>query len=140
MGKPSGLDARAVSSRPGDRPSAGFTRRQRLLHSKDFRRVFADPCKSGSRFVILLAKTNSLDHARLGLAISRKHAKTAVARNRIKRQIRASFRLHQDELRGLDIVVIGRPGLDRVDPREFRGALDRQWRYLIKRCAPSSSC
>ena len=43
--------------------------------------------------------------ARLGLLVSRRHAARAVVRNRIKRCIREAFRLEQDKLGALDMLV-----------------------------------
>jgi ribonuclease P protein component len=43
--------------------------------------------------------------ARLGMLISRKHAARAVVRNHIKRCIREAFRLEQERLGPLDVLV-----------------------------------
>jgi ribonuclease P protein component len=43
--------------------------------------------------------------ARLGLLISRRHAARAVVRNRIKRCIREAFRLEQERLGPIDVLV-----------------------------------
>ena len=43
--------------------------------------------------------------ARLGLLISRRHAPRAVERNRIKRCIREAFRLVQERLGPIDVLV-----------------------------------
>jgi ribonuclease P protein component len=43
--------------------------------------------------------------ARLGMLISRKHAARAVVRNRLKRCIREAFRLEQERLGPLDVLV-----------------------------------
>lgn len=42
---------------------------------------------------------------RLGILVSRKHAPRAIERNRIKRCIREAFRLEQQNLGPLDILV-----------------------------------
>ncbi len=42
---------------------------------------------------------------RLGILISRKHAREATVRNRIKRYIREAFRQEQEALGGLDVLV-----------------------------------
>lgn len=42
---------------------------------------------------------------RLGMLISRRHAARAVVRNRIKRCIREAFRLEQERLGPLDVLV-----------------------------------
>jgi ribonuclease P protein component len=43
--------------------------------------------------------------ARLGILVTRKHAALATERNRIKRCIREAFRLAQEDLGPLDVVV-----------------------------------
>ena len=43
--------------------------------------------------------------ARLGILVSRKHAARAVDRNRIKRCIREAFRLEQETLGAVDVLV-----------------------------------
>ena len=43
--------------------------------------------------------------ARLGVLISRRHAARAVVRNRIKRCIREAFRLEQERLGPIDVLV-----------------------------------
>lgn len=43
--------------------------------------------------------------ARLGMLVSRRHAARAVERNRIKRCIREAFRLEQESLGALDVLV-----------------------------------
>jgi len=44
-------------------------------------------------------------HPRLGILISRKHARKATVRNGIKRCIREAFRLEQEKLGGIDLLV-----------------------------------
>jgi len=83
----------------------------------------------------LLAISNEQGNPRLGLVISRKAARTAVARNRIKRQVRESFRHLQQQLGGLDIVAIGRPGIALQANRDFAESLESLWNKLIKSCA-----
>ena len=111
-----------------------FPRRCRLSQANEFRRVFADPCKSAGPCFTILAIPNGLAHARLGLAISKKNVKAATSRNRVKRVVRESFRRHQDRLSGLDVVVIARRGVDVNSNQDLFGALDKQWPYLAKRC------
>lgn len=115
---------------------AHFPRRARLAGPSAFSRVFAHPAKSGDRHFTVLACPNGLAYPRLGLAISRKVARSAVARNRIKRIIRESFRRQQAQLAGLDWVVMGRAGLTESDNAVLFASLQRHWRKLAQSCAP----
>lgn len=85
----------------------------------------------------MLATPNTLDHPRLGLAISRKVARTAVARNRIKRAVRESFRQRQDQLCAVDIIILGRNDVARQSGRQLDDALELLWTGLIEKCAGS---
>ncbi len=115
---------------------ARFPRQARLTGPAEFKRVFDHcRCKASNRRITLLAIAHGRGNPRLGLVISRKAARTAVARNRIKRLVRESFRNTQQQLGGLDIVVIGRPGIALQANHEFTRALDTLWDKLIKTCA-----
>lgn len=118
---------------------APFPRRVRLTGRNAFADVFAQPIKSSDRYFTVLARPNALPHPRLGLAISRKVAKSAVARNRIKRIARESFRHHQPQLIGLDCVVMGRAGVTALqqDNTVLFAALERHWQRLARSCVPS---
>lgn len=70
--------------------------------------------------------------ARLGLVIAKKHVRFAVQRNRIKRQLRESFRHQQEPLMGLDIVALARAGLGKLDNAQLRNMLEAQWQRLLK--------
>ncbi len=84
----------------------------------------------------MLCRPSGLPRARLGLAVARRHLRRATARNRVKRLIRESFRRHQELLRGLDLVVMVRPGLEAVDNAELFRSLEGHWRRLARH-APS---
>ena len=118
---------------------ASFTKRARLLKPADYSRVFKKAIRSSDRLLTILASSNDLGHPRLGLVISRKNAKRAVDRNRIKRVIRESFRLHQIELPSADFVVMARPDTKLADNQAIFKSLEHHWNRLIKQCAKSSS-
>jgi ribonuclease P protein component len=75
----------------------------------------------------ILYTDNGEQAARLGLAISKKHCKLSVGRNRLKRLIRESFRHHQTELQGLDIVVLNQPAAMRAGNKVLSTSLQRHW-------------
>ena len=82
---------------------------------------------------------NGREVARLGLAVPKRHIRRAVARNRIKRIVRESFRHHQALLCGLDIVVLARSGASGRTNRELHARLEQTWRKLAQQCKNFSS-
>ena len=110
-----------------------FTRQHRLLTSAAFGRVFEKAFRSRDKCFTVLCRDNESDFARLGLAIARKHCRKASGRNRIKRIVRESFRLHQAELGGLDIVVLNQPHASTAESARLFESLAAHWR----RCAKS---
>lgn len=116
---------------------ASFPRRARLSGRNAFSHIFAQPVRSADRYFTVFARPNDLAYPRLGLAISRKVAKSAVARNRIKRIVRESFRHHQQLLDGLDCVVTGRNGAAQQDNATLFALLQRHWHKLAHLCALS---
>lgn len=109
-----------------------FKRESRLLTARDFRFVFEDPKRTGSKYLTVLARANGHNYARLGLIVSKKTAKRAVDRNRIKRLARESFRLNQDLLRGLDVVVLAKRGISERENSEIFSDLAKHWKRLTR--------
>ncbi len=71
--------------------------------------------------------------ARVGVVASKKVAKQAVRRNRLKRLMRESFRYrHHPE--GFDFVVIARPGSASADNASLNKELNKLWKRLHQRC------
>ena len=113
-----------------------FPRRARLTEPDDYQRVFRG-CRYrlNNRWMTLLARPNQLEYPRLGMAISRKVARKAVSRNRIKRVLRESFRHWQTRLGAVDIVILGRPGIAAQPNAVLETALEKTWKQLIEKCA-----
>jgi len=117
-----------------------FPRRARLTEALDYEQVFKR-CRYrlNDRRFTLLAHANREGRPRLGLVVSKKVARNAVARNRIKRVIRESFRHWQTRLDALDIVILGRAGVITQPNQALDAALGKLWTQLIEKCADSSS-
>ncbi|HED12757.1 MAG TPA: ribonuclease P protein component [Gammaproteobacteria bacterium] len=115
----------------------GFEKSQRLLKPTAFRQVLRQHHQTRSRSFTISTAVNQQGHARLGIAVSRKVSKRAVVRNRIKRQIRETFRCHHVTSVALDIVLIAKPAaaLRKV---ELRKELATLWQnllnYPVKHC------
>ncbi|SJM95094.1 protein C5 component of RNase P [Crenothrix polyspora] len=115
----------------------GFSPELRLRKPAEYRNVFDNPVKSSDQYFTLLAKKNSFDHPRLGLAIAKKNIKKAVCRNIIKRTVRESFRIQQG-LGNVDIVVLARRDAVDVPLELLRKSLEKHWLKLVTRCASYS--
>lgn len=110
-----------------------FTRESRLLTPSQFKNVFSKPLRFGSSHITILTTPNSDQTNRLGLAIAKKRVKLAVQRNRIKRQIRESFRTNQHNIPDIDIVVMVKSGTDKLDNSQIKQQLDKIWRKINQR-------
>lgn len=94
--------------------NAYFGKDKRLLNSKEFKRVFDTPIKKiHSKNLLLFVSQNEKNHARLGLAITKKKLKNATDRNRLKRLTREVFRHHQSQIAPLDVVLIVKTTFDK---------------------------
>ncbi|NWN92125.1 ribonuclease P protein component [Marinobacter adhaerens] len=110
-----------------------FPKSHRLLRPVDYGKVFNDvQLKVPHRNFLILATPNNLGHARIGLIFAKKNLKLAVQRNRVKRQVRETFR-HQPDLPGMDIIVLGRQGLAVLDNQSIRTSLNSLWQRLVKK-------
>lgn len=109
-----------------------FRRENRLLNAAAFTRVFRQSRRSRDALFTVLSKPNDLPVARLGLAISKKHCRHATGRNRIKRIIRESFRLHQEALAGRDVVVMNQPRAATASNQALFDSLSEHWRRTAR--------
>ncbi|MFT7300007.1 MAG: ribonuclease P protein component [Porticoccus sp.] len=115
-------------------PEATFCRNKRLLTARAYQAVFAGACfKVSHPHLLLLARPNQLSHPRLGLVVAKKHIRHAVNRNRVKRFVRETFRLAQQQLDSLDVVFLSRPGMDKLSPKEQTELLENSWRRLSRK-------
>ncbi len=79
-----------------------------LKKNSDFRRAYRRGKTCAAPSLAIYCRKNGTDQNRLGITTSVKVGK-AVVRNRIRRRIRAIYRLRETELRaGYDVVVVAR--------------------------------
>ena len=115
-----------------------FPPQLRLKKPAEYKKVFAKPVKSSDSYFTLLAIKNEFDHPRLGLAIAKKNIKKAVHRNVIKRAVRENFRMQQQSLGNIDIVVLARREAVDAPLELLRKSLEKHWLRLVSRCASCS--
>ncbi len=110
-----------------------FCRKQKMLNAENYKHVFSKSKRFGNKSFTVLARENNLGYPRLGLAISKKSAKRAVDRNRIKRIFRESFRLHQHKLPNVDIIAMCKSDVLTLDKQEMHKQIETQWRFMQKK-------
>ena len=79
-----------------------------LKKNSDFRRAYRKGKTCAAPNLAIYCRKNGTEQNRLGITTSVKVGK-AVVRNRIRRRIRAIYRLHETELKaGYDVVIVAR--------------------------------
>jgi ribonuclease P protein component len=111
--------------------------RLRLRHKGDFDAAYAHGRRISDGFFSVTARANDAGAPRLGLAVAVKLAGNAVARNRLRRIIRESFRLHQRELPPVDLVVSARLAARAAAAQTLRASLAALWKKVGEQCATS---
>ncbi len=106
----------------------GFNKTRRLLKKSDYDAVFSQANKVVSSEFIVLYRNNTMGHARLGLALSKKMIAKAHDRNRVKRLLRETFRNRQ--LPALDVVILARRGVANVENSNLIKKLSSVWDKL----------
>jgi ribonuclease P protein component len=83
----------------------GFPGRYKLLKTDEFSSVFSFRRRIFGESLAMYFMPNSLGYPRLGIVVSKKTARRAVARNYMRRVLREWFRLNREKMCGLDVVV-----------------------------------
>jgi ribonuclease P protein component len=111
--------------------------RLRLRRKSDFDAAYARGRRMSDGFFAVTATLNQSGAPRLGLAVAVRAAGGAVARNRLRRIIRESFRVHQLELPPVDLVVSVRPRARDASGAALRESLAALWKKVGEQCATS---
>lgn len=120
---------RQNDSAPTPSRGHGFSRRMRLVFSRQFDEVYLNGKKRLTGPFMVHALPNDLDHPRLGLSVPRQVG-NAARRNRIKRLLREAFRLMQSDLpHGYDLVITVR-NHEPLSLAEYQSILSKSSRSL----------
>jgi ribonuclease P protein component len=90
-----------------------FFPKNRKLKTDEISSVFNFRCQFYAEYFRILIKPNQLEIARFAAVVSKKTIRGAVERNYCKRIIREFFRVKQDQMVGLDLVILTRKKFSR---------------------------
>ena len=113
-----------------------FPASRRILRKADFDAAFRQGRRLGDPLLSLVIRPNTLGHPRLGVALAAKVVGNAVARNRLRRIIRDSFRLAQHRLPAADLIVGARAGVREAPAPRIRASLETLWSKAVHACPP----
>jgi ribonuclease P protein component len=99
----------------------------RLLRPGDFAALRGQAKRTSTSCFLAEYRPTVQTTARLGMAVSRKVSKLAVTRNRIRRTIRESFRLHRAVLPCVDVLLIARTRASEQTNALLRAELETIW-------------
>ena len=123
----------AARARSPAAPRLGFPRALRLRKPGEFRRVYANGRRLSNEFFTINVEANALEQPRLGMSVAVRTLGSAVARNRVRRLIRESFRHHQAGMQPPVDVIVGVRTAARAAPvQELRASLERLWQKLMR--------
>lgn len=114
----------------GVQGGASFPRAARVLTPAEFAALRRSSRRISVGHFHAEASNTGRDTARVGLAVSRRVSKRAVVRNRIKRQVRESFRKLRLQLPHFDVMVVARGSAASQDNAVLRADLERLWQRL----------
>jgi ribonuclease P protein component len=108
-----------------------FPKSIRLLNAKDYSDVFSSvDIKLSTQYFLCLARKRSSSNPRLGIIVAKKNVRLAVNRNRVKRLLRESFRIHKREIPCYDIVMLAKHSSNNADAEKISKELQYVWRKL----------
>ena len=87
-------------------PDEGFRKKEHLVKTGDFRRVYREGRSVKKEAFVFYYLTNNLNRNRFGVVVAARNVKRANKRNRIKRLLRETYRKTKNKQKtGFDIIV-----------------------------------
>lgn len=109
------------------RPGLAFGADKRMRRKAEFDHAFARGRRFSDAYFTMTVCSNARQAPRLGLAIAARSAGNAVERNRVRRIVRESFRLHARALPAVDIIVATRTTVRSAASKALRSSLEVLW-------------
>ncbi len=128
----------SVDTTPKPRPLT-FPPGRRVRRKVDFEAGYRRGRRFSDSLFTMTVRPNEVGGPRLGLAIAARTIGNAIARNRLRRMIRESFRHEQHRLPAADIIVGAKVGARHAPDPLRRQSLSALWKKIATQCAPSST-
>jgi len=111
-----------------------LSKHQRLARPADYRRVYQSNYWGNTRLFSFNVQPIEVRDGPsiLGTTVSKKVSKSAVKRNKIKRQIKEFYRLHQQDLVGCEVVITAKASASQATQAERWADLTELWAKLLK--------
>jgi ribonuclease P protein component len=113
-------------------PPLRFSAERRLRRKVDFDTTYQQGRRYGDALLSMTVRSNSHGGPRLGLAIAARTVGNAVARNRLRRIIRDTFRLAQHGLPAAYFVIGARAGVRGAEPARIRASLAALFAKVVR--------
>jgi len=111
-------------------PKLTLSAQQRLKTPADYKRVYQTKQWGGSTHFTY--NVCAADSGRLGVTVSKKVSKSAVVRNRIKRQVKEFYRTHQYQLKAVHLVITAKPSCSIANSESRVASLQELWAKVLK--------
>lgn len=96
-------------------------KQNRLKKQKDFEKVFKSGKSAKGKYFFLKALPSLKESVRVGFVVSKKIAKQAVLRNKIKRRLRAAVKEEMPKFsKRCDVVVVAFPAIKNASYQEIK--------------------
>ncbi|MBR5788553.1 MAG: ribonuclease P protein component [Lachnospiraceae bacterium] len=94
-----------------------------MRKNRGFQYMYDNGNSYANRYLVMITKENNTEKNYIGISVSKKVG-NSVIRHRLKRLIKESYRLHEEEFNsGLNIVVIARASAADADYKQIESAL-----------------
>ena len=132
QGRPQGVEeATGEGTQTADRVTGRFPKRERLTGNSEFQALFRNGHRTDRPLMVVLWRTSDTETARrAGFTVSRQ-VRGAVARNRVKRRLRAAYRgTRKDAPTRGSFVIIGRPAVLRAPMVTVIGEMQKAFQSI----------
>lgn len=100
-----------------------MSKNESLKNNRDFRSVYDKGKSFANRFLVMFYIRNETGVSRVGFSVTKKLG-NAIVRNKVKRRMKESYRLHSHKFKkGYDIVFLSRVKAKSANYKEIESAL-----------------